>query len=170
MWKDINGFEGKYQISEDGQVRSMDRIVQNKGRNMTVNGRVLKPWIDTWGYENVCLFKNGAGHSKKVHRLIAEAFIPPYTGAQVNHIDGNKLNNSIENLEWCTGSENMHHAYHNGLHSGVTPVVLVEFGIRFPTIEEAAKFVDGKHSGIRRCLSGRNKTHRGFHFVKAEED
>lgn len=60
-------------------------------------------------------------------------------------------------------------AYHNGLHSGATPVILVELGIQFPTIEEAARFVNGKHSGIRRCLTGRNKTHRGFHFVRAEE-
>ena len=64
----------------------------------------------------------------------------------------------------------MLHAYHNGLHSGATPVILVELGIQFPTIEEAARFVNGKHSGIRRCLTGRNKTHRGFHFVRAEED
>ena len=169
-WKDINGFEGKYQISEDVRVRSIGRVVKNKCGTMTVNERILTPWIHTCGYKHVCLCNDGKCQSKKVHRLIAEAFVPPYSGEQVNHIDGDKLNNSIENLEWCTGSENMLHAYHNGLHSGATPVILVELGIQFPTIEEAARFVNGKHSGIRRCLTGRNKTHRGFHFVRAEED
>ena len=52
-WKDINGFEGKYQISEDGRVRSIGRVVKNKCGTMTVNERILKPWIDTWGYKNV---------------------------------------------------------------------------------------------------------------------
>ena len=169
VWKSVHGFEGKYQISYDGTVRSMERVVKNKDGTMTVNERVLKPWVDTWGYKRVCLYKNGKPHQKFVHRLIAEAFIPPFTGQQVNHIDGDKLNNSVENLEWCTGSENMQHAFRTGLHSGSTPVILVELGMRFNSIEEAARFVEGKHSGIRRCLTGRNKTHRGFHFVRAEE-
>ena len=108
-WKDINGFEGKYQISEDGRVRSIGRVVKNKCGTMTVNERILKPWIDTWGYKNVCLYNNGKCQSKKVHRLIAEAFVPPYSGEQVNHIDGDKLNNSIENLEWCTNDYNINY-------------------------------------------------------------
>ena len=108
-WKDINGFEGKYQISEDGRVRSIGRVVKNKCGTMTVNERILKPWIDTWGYKNVCLCNDGKCQSKKVHRLIAEAFVPPYSGEQVNHIDGDKLNNSIENLEWCTNNYNINY-------------------------------------------------------------
>lgn len=169
-WRPVRGFEGEYLVSDSGDIKSVTRNVPNKANRITVKERILKPWIDNWGYMNVCLFKNGKGTCKKVHRLIAEAFISPYHGEQVNHKDGNKLNNSIDNLEWCTGSENMHHAYHNGLHSSTSPVVLVEFGILFPTTTEAAKFVNGKTSGIRRCISGRNKTHRGYHFVRPEED
>ena len=157
IWKDIENYSGYYQISSYGRVRNVK------------TGNILTGDINNIGYKRVCLYKNGKPHQKFVHRLIAEAFIPPFTGQQVNHIDGDKLNNSVENLEWCTGSENMQHAYRNGLHSGATPVILVELGIRFNSIEEAARFVEGKHSGIRRCLTGRNKTHRGFHFVRAEE-
>ena len=55
-WKDINGFEGKYQISEDGRVRSIGRVVKNKCGTMTVNERILKPWIDTWGYKEALIY------------------------------------------------------------------------------------------------------------------
>lgn len=64
VWKSVHGFEGKYQISYDGTVRSMERVVKNKDGTKTVNERVLKPWVDTWGYKRVCLYKNGKPHQK----------------------------------------------------------------------------------------------------------
>lgn len=170
VWKSIAGFEGYYEISDSGMVRSVKRKVPNKNTEIIVHEKILKPWIDSWGYPTVCLFKDGKAHCKKIHRLIAEAFIPPFVGEQVNHIDGNKSNNSIENLEWCTGSENMSHAYRIGLHGKAKPVLIVELGMKFCSIQEAARYVNGKHSGIVRCLTGRNKTHRGYHFELAEGD
>ena len=150
---------GDYAVTIDGDVIS---IKSNK---------TLRSYDNGHGYKTVCLCIDGKPKHYYVHRLVASAFVEnPNDYPEVNHIDEDRGNNRAENLEWCTGSENMLHAYHNGLHSGATPVILVELGIQFPTIEEAVRFVNGKHSGIRRCLTGRNKTHRGFHFVRAEED
>lgn len=169
-WKQVKGFEGIYEISPNGVVRGVPRKVQNKKTQMTVPGRTMKPWVDDWGYQRVGLSKNGKVYNKTVHRLLAEAFIPPFCGEQVNHIDGDKGNNVISNLEWCTGSENMTHAYKTGLHSKAKRVRIIELGVEFSSILEAARFINGKHSGIRRCLSGRNKTHRGYHFETVRGD
>lgn len=168
-WMPVKGFEGLYEVSENGDVLSVARTVPNRGRMMKVKGTVLKQSTNDWGYQIVNLYKDGKQHCRQIHRLVAEAFIHPFSGEQVNHIDGNKFNNSVENLEWCSGSENMEHAYKNGLHSKAMPVRIVELDMVFPSISEAARFVDGKVSGIWRCLSGRNKTHRGYHFEPYKE-
>ncbi len=169
-WRQVKGYEGIYEISENGEVKSVSRKVPNKGTEMTVAEKILKPMVDDWGYKKVTLHKDGKPNQKFVHRLLAEVFVPPYCGEQVNHIDGDKSNNSISNLEWCTGSENMAHAYKCGLHEKAVPVRIVELGMEFPSISETARFINGKVSGIWRCLSGRNKTHRGYHFEEVKED
>lgn len=105
MWKEIPGTEGQYQVSNTGKVRTVK------------TGRILTPAIDHRGYERVCLFKYERNRRYKVHRLVAMAFIPnPYNKPQVNHKDGNKRNNSVDNLEWVTNDENMDHSRANGLH------------------------------------------------------
>lgn len=112
IWKPIKGYEGLYEISNYGRVKSLPKI---RGRRLT-NETILKPRISTQGYIMVGLRKNDKTFNASVHRLIAEAFIPnPENKKKVNHIDGNKQNNSIDNLEWCTPSENMQHAYRTGL-------------------------------------------------------
>lgn len=107
IWKDIPGTDGEYKIS-------------NYGKVMTAKtGRMLSPTIDARGYERVCLFKMDRHRRYKVHRLVAITFIPnPDNKDQVNHKDGNKRNNSTDNLEWVTNEENMHHSRENGLHEG----------------------------------------------------
>ena len=117
IWKDIKGFEGMYQISNLGRVRSLDRYVKNKTSNRNIKrGKILKSWI-LHGYELVALSKNSKNHYKRVHRLLAEAFIPKEDEKYdiVNHKDGNKSNNKIENLEWCTQKQNVQHAIKNNL-------------------------------------------------------
>lgn len=117
MFKDIIGYENEYQISKTGIVRSKDRIcVDSLGRRRFREGIVLSPDIAQNGYYRVTLAKNGVKKQKYLHRLIAIHFIDnPENFPQVNHKDGNKLNNSIDNLEWCTNQHNIIHAYKLGL-------------------------------------------------------
>ena len=110
-WVDIKGFNGKYQVSDTGKVRS---LCYKKPRILSTS--------NTGKYRNylaVKLYKGGRGTGKdyKVHRLVAEAFLPnPDNKPQVNHIDGNTFNNDVSNLEWVTNQENQKHAWNNGLH------------------------------------------------------
>ena len=103
-WKDIEGYEELYQVSNLGRVKSLR------------NDKLLKQFVNRQGYSQVSLSKNGKVKLCRVNRIVCRAFIEnPENKAQVNHIDGNKLNNRVDNLEWCTGSENVKHAYINGL-------------------------------------------------------
>lgn len=113
VFKDIKGFEGLYQISNQANVKSLERK-DRLGR--MVKGRILKHKIDTDGYHQVNLCKNGIVYTKKVHRLVAQAFIPNPDGkATVNHKDANKSHNYDINLEWATSYENNLHASKHGL-------------------------------------------------------
>ena len=124
IWKDIKGYEGYYQVSSDGRVRSLDRYVPSNHNNYKLcRGveRVLDP--DDHGYVQTLLYNHGMNGKKNgkhysVHRLVAEAFIPnPENKPEVNHKDGDKLNNNVDNLEWVTSSENIKHAYDTGFNS-----------------------------------------------------
>jgi len=102
-YKEIKGYEN-YLISNEGRVFSF------------YTKKVLKPWKDRGGYFNVGLWKNGIREHHTIHRLVALAFVPnPENKPTVNHIDGCKINNFVENLEWCSQKENVHHAWSSGL-------------------------------------------------------
>lgn len=111
VWKDIRGFEGAYVISNTGKVLSIPRR-GTKHRIPTLRSLSL----NHDGYVKVRLIYNGRDETCRVHRLVAEAFIPnPENKETVNHIDGNKQNNNVENLEWADRREQMLHAYKNNL-------------------------------------------------------
>lgn len=102
IWKDIEGFEGIYQISSYGRVKSFKKNKQ---------GYILSNKNKTGWYLNIVLTSENSWKSVKIHRLVAEAFIPnPDNKPEINHVDGNKQNNRADNLEWVTGSENVKHA------------------------------------------------------------
>lgn len=115
-WKDIYGYEGLYKISNLGEIKSLERKVNyNNIRKITVHERIIKQ-RSNGGYKEVSLSKNNKGKNLSVHRLVAIHFIPnPYNKKEVNHIDGNKSNNNIHNLEWVTPSKNVRHSYDMGL-------------------------------------------------------
>jgi len=117
IWKEIKGYEGQYEISSHGNVRSLDRVITgySQGRSCFIKGRVKKQY-DTNGYLGLSLCKDGFNRSFRTHRVVAEAFIPnPENKPEVNHKDGVKTNNRVENLEWNTHSENIKHAHNTGL-------------------------------------------------------
>ena len=116
-WKNIKDLKGYYQISEDGRVRSVDRDIPNHWGSMShFKGKERVPSIDKCGYKMVSLKKQGVMRGMLIHRLVAEAFIPnPENKPCINHINGDKLDNRVENLEWCTHAENIRHSYNTGL-------------------------------------------------------
>lgn len=118
-WKDIKGYEGYYQISSIGRVKSLERPVYRKDGTFQRMKResIKKPKLSIDGYYNITLSVNGVDKSFAIHRLVAEAFIPkPNTDEplQVNHLDYNRLNNRKENLEWTTHSKNVAHSAKDG--------------------------------------------------------
>lgn len=125
IWKDVEGFEGVYKISNLGNIRSLDRVVEKTNysklgksfiQRQKIKGKALIPSKDKYGYMRLSTQVMGERCSFKVHRLVAEAFIPnPNDDPCVNHINGVKDDNRITNLEWCTYSENYKHAVDNSL-------------------------------------------------------
>ena len=165
-WKEIS-HNPNYMISDDGKVR---RVGSDKDCSMRKRN----------GYLSVDLYADGERKTKRVHRLVAEAFIPNLNNkSEVNHKDGNKLNNNVDNLEWVTTKENIRHAWANGLmrpsysmlgrknpNSGRKgrPFRIVETGEVFNTLKECEEAIDGNNRHINDCLRGRQKSHRGYHF------
>ena len=108
IWKDVKGFEGLYKVSNEGVLFSTPR--------QHTKGGVVKRIRTYQGYEKYNLYKDGKMYLKRVHRLFAEHFIPnPENKPYINHIDGNPLNNTLDNLEWVTQKENVQHAIRTGL-------------------------------------------------------
>ena len=117
VWKDIIGYENYYQISNLGRVKSLKRIIiRTDNKPYLQKETILKIAHNRKGYCHVHLTKNFISKTKSVHRLVAEAFIPNLENKpQVNHIDGNKENNNVNNLEWCDNLYNMQHSIKIGL-------------------------------------------------------
>lgn len=121
IWKDVKNYEGLYEISNLGNVRSLDKIINGanqfgcKYKNRK-KGKILKQHINKQGYKKVILVNNNKAKNFQVHRLVAEAFLPnPSNLPQVNHKDENKQNNCVENLEWCNSSYNINYGNRNNL-------------------------------------------------------
>ena len=175
VWKDIKGYEGLYQISNYGIIRSLDRLRNNGISGKYIQkGRIMEPFI-TRGYYQVVLRKDGKYKHHNVHRLVAINFIDNKENKpQVNHINGNKLDNTVENLEWCTQSENQIHAYKKGLQKPIygkknrLSKSIKQYNLKGKFIKEyessmqAEKETGIYHSNITRCCKNFYKTAGGY--------
>lgn len=116
IWKDIKGYEGSYQVSNLGNVKSLDREMMVNGGIKQYYSQVRKPSVMKDGYLAMTLWRDSKGKSLRVSRLVAAAFLENPDGYdQVNHKDGIKENNNVDNLEWCSSSQNAQHALRVGL-------------------------------------------------------
>ena len=199
IWRDIPGYEGKYQVSNTGQVRSLNY-------NHTGKTKILKQGTTIHGYKQVILYKDGKHKRYSVHRLVAQAFIPnPNNLPQVNHKDENKTNNVAWNLEWMSHKDNCNYGTRNkrrseamkgqkrtkaakrkmstarkGKYKGknspnAKPILMFtkdwEFIQRFDSIVDAYEYLGKKRtsSNITECLKGNHKTAYGY-IWKYEKD
>lgn len=168
IWKDIKGYEGLYQVSNFGEVKSLDRIVKNGNCNMFIKGRKLKQATSTTGYSIAAIQKNGKQQMKKVHRLVLSAFISnPLNKKCVNHINGIKKDNILHNLEWVTYKENTKHAILTGLTNDKKPISQIKDGLiiaTFNSLSEASKKTNIQMSNISYCCSGARKNAGGYQW------
>ena len=161
IWKDIEGFEGLYQVSNLGRVKSL-------GNGLTwKTERILKTVRTKDGYLKLVLSKNNVRKYFRVHRLVAQAFIPnPDNLPEVNHKNEDKTDNRVENLEWCTLDYNIRYGTHFK-RSGKArrkPVLCVETGIVYPSVSIAAISVKGLYGNISSCCNGKRNTAYGYHW------
>lgn len=127
-WKDIEGYEGYYQVSNHGRVKSLSRKRTTGPKPGILKERILKGSINSDGYKNVKLYKNGIKKTFKIHQLVVESFIQKNNKDEcINHIDGDKTNNYINNLERCTIQENVIHAFENNLNPTKLNISMTEF-------------------------------------------
>lgn len=168
IWKNVIGYEGCYEVSNFGQIRSKDHVVPCKGGTRLVKGKLKKLFLNKRGYQITTLSQENKLMTFTIHQLIAQAFIPDFSkSTEINHKDGNKANNHVTNLEVSNPSHNQFHAVANGLvpKAGISKYRNVSYvknpkaaskwaaSIRhngnssygwktFKTEEEAAKYVD----------------------------
>lgn len=172
VWKDIPDYGGLYQVSNLSEVKSFKR---NKEL-------ILKREVNKQGYLKVELYKNGKKKPFFVHRLVAQAFIPNLNNLpQVNHKDGNKQNNNIENLEWVNNSQNQKHAYDNGLRkkycgkNNWNAISVLQFDIKgvlikeWGSIKDASRGLKINDSDISYCCKHKRKTAGGFKWEYKKE-
>lgn len=171
IWKDIVGYEGLYQVSNIGRVRSLPR-------NST-KGKILKPRLQH-DYYTVHLSKNGKTINKLIHRAVAESFLTNnYNLPEVNHIDGDKLNNRLDNLEWCSTSYNAIHAFKLGLRTPNITMLgkpsprrkklkCLDTDIVYESVTMASKLTGINRGHIADCCRKERKTAGGCRWVYIE--
>ena len=175
VWKDVVDYEGLYQVSNLGRVKGCERIVKHfRGGNRILKEKFRSLSNDKDGYKFLDLYKNGKGQIMRVHRLVSMAFIKnPENKSQVNHINGIKYDNNIDNLEWSTSHENMQHAFRTGLQkpniNNEKSVFMYskdtnELVCSFVSIAKASKHINCKTSDICNVLKNRQKSVKGYYF------
>lgn len=167
-WKTVKGYEN-YEVSDTGEVRR-------------IGGEVMRQWVTNWGYRMVQLWRDGVGKHHSVHRLVANAFIDnPDNLPQVNHIDENKANNSVDNLEWCSAKHNINHGERNAKTSkALTNNPLRSrrvlqyskdgaFIMEYPSLHEAERCTGVQAGSICYSAKGTNRIGGGYVWKYAQE-
>lgn len=168
-WKSIKGYEGLYEVSNMGRVRSVPHEVQSYGgRYFKTRSVIRKPHIVA-GYNQVDLCKDGKKHEYKVHRLVAEAFIPHSSQLQVvNHKDENKINNNADNLEWCNAKYNTNYGTARSRRKEKLSVPVMQLTLdgrpvkKWVSQQEAARVLGIQQSSISKCVKGSYQSAHGY--------
>lgn len=180
IWKDITGYEGLYQVSNYGKVKSLKRTINLKNCKYSKKENILKTYTNR-GYIQIGLCKNGKRVTKKVHRIVAETFTAnPYNNPCVNHIDGNKENNCVKNLEWCNYKENSIHYVKNfskDRYSKIKSKKVYQYDINntfireWKSVKEIHKELNISKSSIYMCCLNKINSAGGFiwkyYFIEA---
>jgi hypothetical protein len=167
-WKEIKDYEGLYEISSLGNVRSLDRKVLSKrkyGDKMVyLKSKPIKTIVDSLGYCRISLCKNGTVKAHKIHKLVCESF--KIGNGQINHIDGNKKNNKVDNLEFCTSKENNYHAFITNLRPDKyrKTIVCNENNEVYKGVMDCAKKLNISHTMVSSHLRGNCKNIKGYTF------
>ena len=181
IWKDIKGYEGLYQVSNLGRVKSLKREIKNQYNKYIIKEKIITSFDNGKGYLRLYLYKNGISKNYYIHRLVAEAFIPnPNNYMEINHKSGIKTENFVNNLEWCNRKQNMEHAYKNKLKINKKGIennksvkikqidknnnqINIFYGIR-----EAERKTNINHTNIILCCKGKRKYAGGFKWEYVE--
>lgn len=168
IWKEIPGYEGYFEVSNLGNFRSKDREVFSRwGGTRNYPGKMLKTELMQDGYSRIVLMKDAIRKRYMCHRVVAETFLPnPEGKPYINHIDGNRSNNCVNNLEWCTQSENEQHSISvlgKSMKNKTFPkkVKCVELDTIFPSMKKAVEFLGNNacNEGIKKAIIAGRKYH-----------
>lgn len=172
-WRPVKGFESYYEVNNEGDVKSLARL---DSRGHLVKERILKPGKTTRGYLRVTLYKDCEKNSHAVHRLVGEAFIGECPdGYQVNHINENRVDNRLDNLEYVTPKQNSNHGTRNQKIARSNSISIESFDPitgetirRYPSALEAERLDGYTSTNIIQCIKGRCKLHKGVGWRRSE--
>lgn len=175
IWKPVIGWEGLYEVSNLGNVRSLDRYVNQKNYKKFCKGQLLKPTFHKSNYYIVTLRNSGIQKVAKVHQLVMNAFKPKINEEklEINHIDGNTKNNRLDNLEWCTHQENLQHASKHYLLSTYKPInqynLNGNFIKRWNSMKEAREFYNFGINSLNRACKSKTGIHKNYIWRYADK-
>jgi len=176
IWKDVEGYEGIYQVSDMGRVKSLNKTTIRRGYSYNLKEKIMKPQLSGIGYYQVSLWKDKKFKLYKVHRLVASNFLIKPDGLDyVNHKDEVKTNNTLNNLEWCTHKYNDN--YGTRTERLIAPQRMPVLGFN-PTTGEEISFISLREADrqgynrkcISRVISGKQSMYRNFKWIFTKED